>query len=86
MEEVCSNQSHSDDESSFLKDSQLESDSIDIVEEVLDNHPAIPDDEMDIEDELEKDYREILEKDVISKFQFDYNRSTCLANDVPEIV
>ena len=85
MEEVCSNQSHSDDESSFLKDSQLESDSIDIVEEVLDNHPAIPDDEMDIEDELEKDYREILEKDVISKFQFDYNRSTCLANDVPEI-
>ena len=34
---------------------------------------------------MEKEYRDFLENDVISKQQFDYNKSSCLTNDVPEI-
>ena len=41
--------------------------------------------EVDAEDELEKEDRDYLENDVISKQQFNYNKSSCLTNDVPGI-
>ena len=39
----------------------------------------------DNEDDNENDIEEFLKKDSVAKFQFDYNRNTCFANDMPEI-
>ena len=32
-----------------------------------------------------KNFKKILEKDAVTKFQFDYNRNTCFNNNMPEI-
>ena len=37
------------------------------------------------EEQSEEEMKEYLLKDSVAKFQFDYNRNTCFANDVPEI-
>ena len=41
--------------------------------------------EVDIEDELEANLNDYLQNDVVARYQFDYNRSTCMADNVPEI-
>ena len=41
--------------------------------------------DIDIEDELEKEWDDYRQNDPVAKFQFDYNRVTCFGNDVPEI-
>ena len=39
----------------------------------------------EVDDLNEKEIEEYLLKDSVAKFQFDYNRNTCFANDMPEI-
>ena len=42
------------------------------------------DSKKDFEEEKEKDEEEYKEKDPIRKYQFDYNKTTCMTNKYPE--
>ena len=63
---------------------EIEYEKDDILED-LDQPPTDKSPEIDIEDEIENEFQDYLTNDVIRKFQFDYNRSTCMANNAPEI-
>ena len=57
----------------------------DILLEPLESIIVEEDTDIDIEDELEKEWNDYRQNDPVAKFQFDYNRVTCFGNDVPEI-
>ena len=52
---------------------------LDVVDEIL------PEVAVDVIDEEETEINEYLTKDPVARQQFEYNRSTCFANDLPEI-
>ena len=64
---------------SNLKHQEMDSRSLDITEKVLDQE--------DIENEendVEKEEQEYIKKDPIRKYQYDYNKTTCMTNKFPE--
>ena len=38
-----------------------------------------------VESDEEERENDVLTKDPVSKFQFEYNRNTCFSNDIPEL-
>ena len=60
-------------------------DNIDDIATVDKEHKEHSEDNEDRDEDEDKEH-EVLTKDSVSKFQFDYNRNTCFNNDVPELV
>ena len=47
-------------------------------------NPSVENDETSEEDKVEKEEDEYVKKDPVRKFQYDYNKTTCMTNKFPE--